>query len=105
MKNSLTIDDSMKGKKALEKANVPMTNIVMSAQSYWVDEYSPINPFSLGNCVTATPMPCQTAACNNKQGNKPMYVDNDKHIESSKINYLTERLESSFYTKERTIDA
>jgi len=28
-----------------------------------------------------------------------MYVDNDKHIESSKINYLSDRLSQVFYSK------
>jgi hypothetical protein len=34
------------------------------------------------------------------KGNNPMYVNNDKHIESSKINYLTGRLDNSFYAAE-----
>src|SRR5258708_5960176 len=31
---------------------------------------------------------------------KTMYVDNDKHIESSKINYLSQRLENLYYKKD-----
>lgn len=51
--------------------------------------------------------PCQMAECKTvkqkyspNKGNNPMYVNNDKHIESSKINYLNDRLNNSFYKKE-----
>lgn len=63
---------------------------------------SMMNTFEFADCQT-TAAPCQMAACN-KQGNKPMYVDNDKHIESSKINYLSRRADGSYYTAYSKID-
>lgn len=44
--------------------------------------------------------PCASVPCAKNKGNNPMYVDNDKHLESSKINYLTDRAATS-YSKKR----
>lgn len=54
----------------------------------------PINAnLSFAPCTTiAGSVPCQ------KKETK-MYVDNDKHIESSKINYLTQRADNLWYTQ------
>jgi hypothetical protein len=52
--------------------------------------------------VSLAPTPSQDqykVPCQEVKGNKPMYVDNDKHIESSKINYLNDRRENLFYSK------
>lgn len=39
---------------------------------------------------------CPSVPCQEKNG-KTMYVDNDKHIESSKINYLQDRAQMAYY--------
>lgn len=51
-------------------------------------------------CVSLAP--CQSTDCPKvsvQKGNNPMYVDNDKHITSSKINYLSDRANTAYYTK------
>ena len=47
------------------------------------------------------PQVCNTVPCAKPKGNNPMYVDNDKHIESSKINYLSDRAATVQYRKEQ----
>jgi hypothetical protein len=52
----------------------------------------------------STPQVCNSVPCAKAKGNNPMYVDNDKHIESSKINYLLSRLENLEYTKRTALE-
>lgn len=61
--------------------------------------FAPITPQV---CCTTAPVPCAktVAICNLKKGNNPMYIENDKHIESSKTNYLVNRASMS-YSKKR----
>ena len=47
----------------------------------------------------ACTVPCAPVPKCTQKKEKTMYVDNDKHIESSKINYLSDRANSVFYKK------
>lgn len=56
-----------------------------------------------------SPTPCRPAECipydcKKQKGNNPMYVNNDKHIESSKINYLSDRASNVYYAKMSPLD-
>lgn len=79
----------------------------------WVitDECTKIDwsiPLSFAPSQAATP--CNIAECNTgcyniptPKGNNPMYVDNDKHIESAKINYLSDRAATARYAAQDKI--
>ncbi len=49
-------------------------------------------------CSFAPNAPTQEKSVPCQKKEKTMYVDNDKHIESSKINYLSDRLDGIYYT-------
>lgn len=60
--------------------------------------------FTLAPLQAATP--CNVAECNDgcynipkAKGNNPMYIENDKKLEASKINYLNERISIVAYQK------
>lgn len=67
----------------------------MSTTEY-IEKYHPFAPYD-------EPQACNPVPCQKPIGNNPMYVDNDKHIESSKINYLIERAGSAFYEANQKI--
>src|SRR5216684_2019374 len=99
-----TKDSKLKQNNKKNKMNINIPSIStagMQITSMWIDECSPINPISFGS-KTISPQVC-TAPC--QKGNNPMYVDNDKHIESSKINYLTDRASYVFYHKQNELPA
>lgn len=90
-----------------KKEDMDIFNMTVTEGTGWIIATDFTNGFSLApiapqdcakDCSSAS-VPCATK----KQGNKPMYIDNDKHIESSKVNYLTSRAENVYYDQERNI--
>lgn len=87
-----------------KKLNFPLKKAMMATEeqmnisydtaitSYWL---GPLNP------QVCTSVPCAKMDTCPQKGNNPMYVDNDKHIESSKINYLSARAANVQYGKEQ----
>lgn len=66
----------------------------ISQAIYDLDSFAPYDEPQVCNSV-----PCQVKT----KGNKPMYVENDKHIESSKLNYLNDRLANVGYEKDYSL--
>lgn len=105
-KNSLTASPQTKRmwRMALEtiEASIdikkePMDTITMNEVFKCKFNFAPL----VTQDCNGTPVPCTqpaAKACPTK-GNNPMYVDNDKHIESSKINYLSARVDQISYQK------
>lgn len=92
----------MKAKKALQAAN-SNTGYVAWTNQYYLDQTVSFAPLQAAT-------PCNTAECNTvvecypkEIGNNPMYVENDKKIESSKINYLVDRSVTIMYAKKDLI--
>lgn len=83
--NSITVGHVTKFKQSLSSGD-PFTNFF---------QFAPLSN---------QPQVCQEVPCAKPKGNNPMYVDNDKHIESSKINYLNGRVEGIFYQKDRALE-
>lgn len=76
------------------------TTTAITPNVNWIS-YAPTKKIKGGRGVTYydsfapydEPQVCNSVPCAIKEtGNKPMYVENDKHIESAKVNYLSNRL-------------
>lgn len=75
------------------------TVTVTSGLNWYCDNnaYLSFAPYPQVDCT----VPCKSVPkCEPNKKEKTMYVDNDKHIESSKINYLSGRVEGIYYKKD-----
>ena len=88
-------------KKKVKMNNVTIcTTVTPLSKNNFYDECTSLAPCNYNPYFIPQEVPCQTDCVKQSiKGNNPMYVDNDKHIESSKVNYLTSRGENSFYSK------
>lgn len=69
----------------------------VSTAQVCVNDFYSFAPFKQ-ECPKKAPVPCQK-----QDGNKTMYVDNDKNLESHRISYLNSRVSELGYVKEQAL--
>lgn len=80
-----------------KEAEAASTDCNLKENMYTINAVEAFNQMVCLAPITSQDKPCASVPCANKnKGNNPMYIENDKHIESSKINYLSDRASTSY---------